>query len=346
MLSDEIIIDYQSGAAGKVPVVSWQLDVKDYWGGLKVRLNIARMKYIVEPGLYAIGNPDESSPVLASANYKLSFDSLRKELKGIDAWILALDTKGINVWCAAGKGTFGTNELVSRISSAELEKVVSHRKIIVPQLGAPGVSAHQVKEETGFKVVYGPVRASDLPEFLNINNKASEEMREVNFSFMDRLAVTPVELVQGFKYMIYLSVAFLVLAGLNRRGFSFEQIISNIGPVLFAVGGGYLAGTFFTPLFLPAIPGRAFSLKGVWMGILIFGLAFFLTPFFQMMTFSENSGLGLASLSLSSFYAMNFTGSSTYTSLSGVKKEMKYALPLQITGLIISGIIWIFAQFI
>jgi len=32
---------------------------------------------------------------------------------------------------------------------------------------------------------------------------------------------------------------------------------------------------------------------------------------------------------------MNFTGSSTYTSLSGVKKEMKTALPLQI----VSGII-------
>jgi len=29
---------------------------------------------------------------------------------------------------------------------------------------------------------------------------------------------------------------------------------------------------------------------------------------------------------------MNFTGSSTYTSLSGVKKEMKTALPLQIVS--------------
>ena len=66
------------------------------------------MNYKVDPGLYAIGNPNERSPVLVTANYKMSFDNLREALPGRDAWILVLDTRGINVWCAAGKGTFGT----------------------------------------------------------------------------------------------------------------------------------------------------------------------------------------------------------------------------------------------
>jgi hypothetical protein len=41
------------------------------------------------------------------------------------------------------------------------------------------------------------------------------------------------------------------------------------------------------------------------------------------------SGLLILS-SISSFLAMNFTGSSTFTSLAGVKKEMRIAVPLQI----------------
>jgi CO dehydrogenase/acetyl-CoA synthase gamma subunit (corrinoid Fe-S protein) len=107
------------------------------------------MGRIVPPGLYRLGNPDNDSAVFASANYTLSFDALRSALAGTDAWILVLDTKGINVWCAAGKGTFGTNELIRRIAVTGLSEVVSHRKIILPQLGAPGVSAHEVARRSG-----------------------------------------------------------------------------------------------------------------------------------------------------------------------------------------------------
>jgi len=62
-------------------------------------------------GLYAIGNPVPDAPVFVSANYTLSFDALRSALDGIDVLSWFIDTKGINVWCAAGKGTFGTDEL-------------------------------------------------------------------------------------------------------------------------------------------------------------------------------------------------------------------------------------------
>jgi len=122
------------------------------------------MNYRVDPGLYAIGEPTEESPVFVTANYKLSFDLLRRAVSSIHGWILVLDTLGINVWCAAGKGTFGTDELVDRIQSSGLADVVSHRKLIVPQLGAPGIAAHEVKRRSGFQVIYGPVRAEDRSE--------------------------------------------------------------------------------------------------------------------------------------------------------------------------------------
>ena len=60
------------------------------------------MHYSVEPGLYALGQPDDSSPVLVTANYKMSFDWLQQALPNRNAWIPVGDTKGINVWCAAG----------------------------------------------------------------------------------------------------------------------------------------------------------------------------------------------------------------------------------------------------
>ena len=53
----------------------------------------------------------------------MSFDALRSCLGGLDAWILVLDTEGINVWCSAGKGSFGTAELVSRMAKVKLASI-------------------------------------------------------------------------------------------------------------------------------------------------------------------------------------------------------------------------------
>ena len=136
-----------------------------------------RNRYAVAPGLYATGRPGPHSAVLVTANYKFSFDHLRRALHGIDAWVLVLDTGGVNVWCAAGKGTFGTGELVRRIEAVGLERVVQHRHVIVPQLGAPGVAAHEVQRATRFRVHFGPVRASDIPAYLDAGLEATPEMR-------------------------------------------------------------------------------------------------------------------------------------------------------------------------
>jgi hypothetical protein len=104
----------------EVKIASSHTTFKDTLGAWKVRWGIGRMNYKVEPGVYSIGTPDDTSPVLVSANYKLTFDKLRGKLSGLDCWLLILDTKGINVWCAAGEGTFGTDELVARIESSGL----------------------------------------------------------------------------------------------------------------------------------------------------------------------------------------------------------------------------------
>jgi hypothetical protein len=47
----------------------------------------------------------------------------------------------------------------------------------------------------------------------------------------------------------------------------------------------------------------------------------------------------------SAFLAMNFTGSTPFTSLSGVKKEMRSGLPLQIGAAALALLCWVIGPF-
>jgi len=301
------------------------------------------MRYTVDPGLYAVGNPDAQSPVLVTANYKMSFDRLRAELSGIDAWILVLNTDGINVWCAAGKRTFGTEELVRRIESSGLARVVAHRKLIVPQLGGPGVAAHQVKELSGFRVVYGPIRAEDLPAFLESGMKATPEMRRKAFDVRERTVLIPVELVQAVKAAFYIVPVFFILGGLlGRGGFWSAAIHHGVGAALTLLGA-IITGSVMTQILLPWLPGRAFSVKGIFPGLAaaIAVMAMQARFFAGQASVAELLGWAFLVVALASHLALNFTGASTYTSLSGVKKEMRWAVPAQIAGAVVGLGLWL-----
>lgn len=319
----------------------------DGLGSWKARWGVGRMHYTVEPGLYSIGNPTPESNVFVSANYKMSFDRLRRHLKGRDGWIVVLDTKGINVWCAAGGGLFCTNEIVNRIATTRLAEVVTHRKLILPQLSAPGVSAHEVKDRTGFSVVYGPVRAEDLPVFLDSGMKATSEMRKVRFGFRDRLVLVPMEFVGFAKYLLITAAVFALLSGLAGDGGSSRGIAGSIVPSIVLLVSSYFSGTILTPLLLPWLPGRSFSSKGAWAGGIALIAVCEYHYLFGFLFLNRLTMLGWALLipSVSSFLGMNFTGASTYTSISGVKKEMRIAVPIQIAGAAFGLGLWLAGRF-
>jgi len=331
--------------AGIVSRVATHLDRADRWGAVRVRLGLRRMRYAVEPGLYAVGSPTAESPVFVSANYKLSFDHLRRELEGIDGWIMVIDTKGINVWCAAGKGTFGAEEIVYRIEITQLSKIVSHRRIIVPQLGAPGVAAHEVRRRSSFHVIYGPVRARDIPEFLDAGMKTSLDMRRVLFNIGDRLVLVPIELVQWSRYAFFTAVVLFFLTGLSRNGYGFP-VLAGVREVflLFLI---FLTGGVLVPVFLPWLPGRALSWKGMVMGLLLAAVLVIvgLIPSARIAGQLETAAWVLLMPAIGAFMAMNFTGATTYTSLSGVKKEMRFAVPSQFVAAVLGLALWITARF-
>jgi hypothetical protein len=325
--TDSFAVGRVSTPAGDVPVVASRLSGRDRRGALRVRLGIGRGRYAIAPGLYALGRPDPWSPVLVSANYKLSFDRLRRAVPGLNAWILVLDTAGINVWCAAGKGTFGTEEVERRIEMSGLKKAVAHRTLILPQLGAPGVSSPEVAKRTGFRVLFGPVRAEDLPAFLEAGMKADPKMRRVRFAAKDRLILVPVELSGIVSSKVFLGLALLLSAGM-LAGFEAARFAG------LALGAAIFTGSVLTPLLLPWIPGRMFAAKGALLGLI--GAAVLCASWGFRPAGASAALLWVSALlvcpALSAFLAMNFTGSSTFTSLSGVVAEMKVAVPLMLAA--------------
>lgn len=321
--------------AGSVPVVSTRLSAADLAGGWKARWKVGRMTYRLDPGLYAAGKPGVDDPVLVTANYKLTFDRLRQELGGRNAWILVLDTRGINVWCAAGKGVLSTEEVVSRVLKTGLDRLVAHRTLILPQLAGPGVSAHRVRQESGFQVVYGPVRAKDLPAFLDSGRKATPEMRTVTFSLTDRLVVIPVEFVSVMKhFLVFLAVAAAFNYTLG------DGTAKGLAQLALPVLGALLLGTVVVPLLLPVLPFRSFTLKG-WVPGLLWAVGANLVV---GAGFLQSAGNLLLLPVLSAAYALAFTGTTTFTSQAGVNREIRlFGRPMAILGTM--GTVFMVANF-
>jgi len=335
--------DFIDTPAGAVPRVKTQLDPSDILGTVLVRLGLNRDQYKIAPGLYCVGLPGEDSPVLVTANYKLSFDTLRRELNAVDAWILVLDTRAINVWCAAGKELFSTAEVVRRVEQTALDRVVRHKQLILPQLAATGVSAHQVKKASGFSVRWGPIRASDVKQFMADGMQAEKAMRRVTFSLTERIVLIPVELSHLPKPTLWVLLAIFLLSGIGGHIFSLADAWSRGLMVLVAYGGGIFSGAVAAPILLPWIPGRSFALKGALTGILA-GLAV-VSVFRAGLHWPEAMALVLISVGVSSYLSMNFTGSTPFTSPSGVEKEMRKAIPLQLAAILVAVVGWVGAAF-
>lgn len=337
---DEKVPGFQewiSTGGGKVPRIDSRLTFSDHLGACKARWGIGRMGYLVPAGLYAIGVPTPQDPVVVTANYKMSYDIVRRALMGRNVWLLVLETFGINVWCAAGKGTFGTDELVRRIDETGLAGVVSHRRLIMPILGATGVAAHEVTGRIGFSIKYGTIRATDLPEYLDNDMVTTSAMRELTFSLYERLVLVPVEIVHALKSLILFGgIIYLAatLLGSSSAGFA----------ALFAYLGAVLTGLAIAPILLPWIPMRSFSVKGALAGVAWSVIFYSLTGGGWSLPVTVAAFLALPAIS--AFYTLNFTGCTNFTSRSGVKKEMRIGIPVMGGALFVSVILLVAGRFL
>jgi hypothetical protein len=327
-----------------VPQVATTASLLDILGTIGTRIGIIRRNYRVAPGLYAVGAPGPQSPVLVTANYKLSFDTLRFQLGPVEAWLLVLDTRGINVWCAAGKGTFSTAEVIRTVERTQLAQVVSHRQLVLPQLAATGVKSREVKLGCGFQALFGPVRAEDLPEYLHRGNQGDEAMREVTFTLAERAVLIPVELLLVAKPLLGMLILVFLLSGIGPWLFSITAALDRGSVLLAATLMGIVGGAVLTPLLLPWVPCRQFWLKGIFSGLATAIVAWQLLGHgFNPL---ERLALALWTVTVSSYLAMNFTGSTPFTSPSGVEYEMRRGIPVQLAASCLTLVLWVSSPFL
>jgi hypothetical protein len=329
-------------AVGPVPRLRTTITREDRRLTALCRLGFIRDRYGVMPGLYAVGDPGPVSPVLTTCNYKLTVDAVRRELGGVDAWLLVVDTYAVNVWCAAGKRNFSAQEVAHRVGETRLGEVVEHRTLVLPQLAAPGVAGREVKRLCGFSVAFGPVRAADIGPYLAHGMQADEAMRRVSFTLSERMAVAPVELYHLRKYA---PLGFGLAAALTAVGLFALPVpatLVRLAAIVAAMLAGIIAGTILFPALLPHVPGKPFAWKG---GLLGLGVGALVLWAFGL-TGLGAAGALLTAVWISSYLAMNFTGSTTFTSPSGVEKEMRVAIPVQAVMALVGAVLWTLSPFV
>jgi NAD-dependent dihydropyrimidine dehydrogenase PreA subunit len=162
-------------------------------------------------GLMEIGLPDRNSPVLLTCNYRLTVARVRRALRGVDAYLLVANSRGINVWCAGTGGLLTNHDVVSALKTSGIEERVDHREVILPQLAATGVEAREVEKKTGWKMIWGPVYAEEAPRFLKNGLEKNPAMREARFPWRERI-----EMAVGWALLLSIILA-LVLIPLWRE---------------------------------------------------------------------------------------------------------------------------------
>jgi len=188
------------------------------------------------PGLRRIGNPGRDAPVLVTGNYVLTVRRLEDVLRGHDVWLLVANSRGINVWCAAGGGHFTHHDVIAAIRAARLSEHVSHRRVILPQLSATGVEPKRICDATGFEGRWGPARLEDLPEFIERGCRVKNSHRMMRFPAWERSEMATMWAVP------IAAIAALVLA------------FTSGGRIAATAAGAVIAEVFGIFLALPRVP--------------------------------------------------------------------------------------------
>ena len=271
-------------------------------------------------GLVRIGNPGRDAPVLLTCNFRLTVERVKRALEGLDVYLLVANSRGINVWCAATGGLLTDHDVISVLKTSGIDALVDHRRVILPQLAATGVQGKHVSEQTGWRVIWGPIRVSDVPRFLSDRRRATRGMRTVTFPWQQRLEM-------AVSWAFPLSVLPLVL-------------LPCWPAAVLPLGGLVWAASFLIVMSFPLYEGLLHS-KGKGVGFVFFdfgrrglprmacaavmvgGLAFMLAP--GDLSGGRSLGWGLASFVVLLILGLDLTGS-TPTYKSGLHEDRLLAI--------------------
>ncbi len=289
----------------------------------------------IEPGIYRSGNPTNESPIIVTANYIYTYIRVMNDLKGIDAWVLCVDSRGINVWCAARGGDFGNEQLIEAVQATNIQKFSNKKTLILPQLSAGGVSApllHKQSSSFPYKIKYGPVWSKHLPQYLKEHPaRKPDKMKLAKFTFSHRLRAGISHTTFLFRkiFLIVLAVIALLLLVFGKLDMLWIVGELAIGVI---ITNGLLSILFPLTNFT-----RKFVIKGVVIGIInVLCLGFLLLIVHQSIIFVL---LNICFIFWLAFFStMSFSGSTMATSPREIYDEYPIFRILNLTFLIL-GII-------
>ncbi len=254
--------------------------------GLKSQLRIYRClltgqidKVAIEPGVYKSGNPGVDSPIVVTSNYDYTYIKVMRDLKGIDAWVLCVDSNGINVWCAARGNDFGNYQLMEAVKTSGIQHLTSTKTLILPQLAAGGISSPKLPQnskEFPFKVKYGPVWSKYLPEYIREHpKKKSPTMKIAHFSLAHRFRAGITHLTFSFRKififpLLVITLVFLGMQWINGLLWVGEIALSII--LINAIISIFFPITNFT---------RCFIIKGTCFGVINVAVMSIITWYIQ-----------------------------------------------------------------
>jgi len=291
----------------------------DYLKAVVCWFDAFKRTYAIEPGLYYTGQHyDREAPLLVTSNYLLTVFLVVRRIRAFNARLLIIDTDGINVWCAAGKGQFSDAEIRKQLDRYDRE-LLTHDTwltLILPKFSLSGVELRALRRAK-IRPLIGPLHAKDLPAYLANPPLQDRDEDRVRFGLQARIFTWLPGLVQFLGYGL---VAVIVLLGV--------ELAFGIPAPLGLLGIAALLATAY-PILFPWLPGVRFAVKGIWLatftslGLSALNVGGILPPSDLIMAV-------LFTFASAIFFALAYTGNSAVSNYSRVRQEIARFLPLDV----------------
>jgi acetyl-CoA decarbonylase/synthase complex subunit gamma len=120
----------------------------------------------VESKVYAVGEPNENSPLMFTTNFSLTYYSLESDVEAsrVPSYILVVDTEGTSVLTAYSGDKLNEKVVAQAMQKHDVANLVKHRRLIIP--GYVAVMSGKLEEATNWEVMVGPRECSMLPKYL------------------------------------------------------------------------------------------------------------------------------------------------------------------------------------
>lgn len=310
-----------------------QLTAVDYLKALVCWIEDYRRTYALEPGLYFTGNRyDRDTPLLVTANYHLTVFLLARRLRGRNARLLIIDSDGINVWCAAGKGQFSNREIVRQLDRYDSEILTGNRKLtlILPKFGMSGLDLRELREK-GYRPVIGPLYARDVPGFLDGARLENRSDDRVLFGLQARLFTW----LPGFLQFLGYSLLLALVLFIAEKGLGWPVPLGLMGITA-------LLATAY-PILFPVLPGKRFSIKGLWLALFV-SVGIYASHVAGYVAVSDLIAAVPFTFATSLFFALSYTGNSAVSNYSRVRMETVRFLPLNLILYLVSIGSWVYTE--